>query len=180
MSPGRDTFSNPSTGDFDDIDDMSSSTSEEIELESDSQTNLGVKVQGYKNADGRELGLIVHEVKGKNGRNGTLNVADRITEVNGVDLRSKSNEEAEIILNKALSMGPVRLKRTRSHHFISKDEKHVSIEKPNTLPKIADSVILNTTEAPRPVRSKLDEEIREAPIEGWFLVYSQVFYGFLL
>eukprot|EP00794_Sanderia_malayensis_P003245 gene3245-3726_t len=166
FSPSRDSFSNPSTADFDDLDDLSSSASEEIELENDRMLDMGLKVQGYKNAEGKELGLIVHEVKRINaGRQGSLNVADRITEVNGVNLRGKTNAEAEAILNRALVSGALKLKRTRSHRFITKDSTKMPLsEKPSTLPRIADSVISKSKEAPRPKRV-VQNEIHEAPIE---------------
>ena len=169
MSPGQDSISILSTGDFDDIDDVSSSASEEIELEQDSQDSLGLKVQGYKNADGKELGLIVHGVKAStfNHGNGSLNVADRITEVNGVNLRDKSNAEAESILNQAMLAGRIKVKRTRSHRFVSNSmKKEASFDKQSTLPKIADAVILNSKEAPKVAKVHQKEEIHEASIEG--------------
>lgn len=170
LSPGHDSFSAPSIGDFDDIDDLSSTTSEEIELESRLREDFGLKVQGYKNADGKELGLIVHEIKNDivTGKNGSLNVADRITEVNGVNLRDKTNAEAEAILKDALSDGTIKLKRTRSHHFLRASlRKDLSpYDKQSNLPKIAESVLLDSREAPRV--KKTAEQIHEAPIEGTY------------
>ena len=118
--------------------------------------------------------MIVHEIKNDSviGKNGSLNVADRITEVNGVNLRDKTNAEAEAILKEALSDGTIKLKRTRSHHFLRASlRKDLSpYEKQSNLPKIAETVLLDSKEAPRV--KKATEQIHEAPIEGRFLLVS--------
>lgn len=168
FSESRDSFSGPSVGDCDDADDISSTSSEEIELETRLKEDFGLRVQGYKNADGKELGLVVHEIKDDRmfGKRSSLNVADRITEVNGVNLRGMSNAEAESVLNEALTDGAVKLKRTRSHHFIRASLRNVSLEKKISLPKVPESVILSSKEAPKVKAETKETEIHEAPIEG--------------
>lgn len=168
LSESRGSFSGPSVGDYDDADEISSTSSEEIELETRLKDDYGLKVQGYRNADGKELGLIVHEIKNDSvvGKHGSLNIADRITEVNGVNLRGMSNSEAEAILNEALADGPLKLKRTRSHHFIRASIRNVSMEKHTSLPKVPEAAILSSKEAPMIKPSQKDNEIHEAPIEG--------------
>ncbi|XP_065052924.1 partitioning defective 3 homolog isoform X2 [Rhopilema esculentum] len=168
LSTGQDGSSATSVGDFDDIDDISSTTSEEIELESRLREDFGLRVQGYKNADGKELGLIVHEIKNDTimGKNGSLNVADRITEVNGVNLRDKTNTEAENILNDALAYGTIRLKRTRSHHFIRASLRgEYPSERTFNLPRVPESAIVNSKEAPKIMKPIAASDPREAPIE---------------
>jgi len=167
FSESRGSLSGPSIGDYDDHDEISSISSEEIELETRLKEDFGLKVQGYKNAEGKELGLIVHEIKNDSvvGKSGSLNVADRITEVNGINLRGMTNFEAEAVLNEALADGPVKLKRTRSHHFIRASLRNVSMEKHMSLPKVSESAILSCKEAPRVKPAVTDTEIHEAPIE---------------
>ena len=168
LSESRGSFSGPSIGDNDDADDLSSTSSEEIELENRLKEDFGLRVQGYKNADGKELGLIVHEIKNDSvvGKRGSLNVADRITEVNGINLRDMSNSDAEAVLNKALACGPLKLKRTRSHHFIRASLRNVSMERHISLPKVPEAAILSSKEAPRAKQPVGDIEVHEAPIEG--------------
>ena len=167
-SDSHDSYSGPSVGDYDDADEISSTSSEEIELEPRLKEDFNLKVQGYRNADGKELGLIVHEIKNDSviGKHGSLNIADRITEVNGINLRGMTNTKAEAVLNEALAEGPVKLKRTRSHHFIRASLRNVSMEKHMSLPKVPESAILSSKEAPRNKQETKENEIHEVPIEG--------------
>ena len=112
--------------------------------------------------------MIVHEIKNDSvvGKRGSLNVADRITEVNGINLRGMTNSQAETVLNEALADGAVKLKRTRSHHFIRASLRNVSMDRHISLPKVPEAAILSSREAPRVKQPIKDAEIHEAPIEG--------------
>ncbi|KAL9968293.1 hypothetical protein ACROYT_G026648 [Oculina patagonica] len=81
---------------------------------------LGFTVAGYRTADSRELGLIVRNISpdGCAARDGRLEIADRIVEVNGWSLMDMPNERAEELFAAAIKASVVSLGVSRSHSFV--------------------------------------------------------------
>jgi len=116
-----------------DLDDnLSVKSSESAEIELDKETAGAITIKPYATADGREMGLVVHDiVEGSivDGAGG-LQTADQITEINGVSLRGRSNAEAKSLYEAAVNSNVIKLKRTRSHNF----SKSHSIESTPVIP----------------------------------------------
>ncbi|XP_015766108.1 PREDICTED: partitioning defective protein 3-like [Acropora digitifera] len=100
-SPSEPSSNEPDFGvKYDEKDSITSESSGEpdmltIELKRDNSIEgLGFTVAGYRTADGRELGLIVRDISpsGCAARDGRLEIADRIVEVNGWSLMDIPNE----------------------------------------------------------------------------------------
>lgn len=92
-----------------------------IELSREDPTEpLGFTVTGYRTADSRELGLIVRDISpsGCAARDGRLEIADRIVEVNGWSLMDMPNERAEELFAEAIKASVVNLGVSRTHSFV--------------------------------------------------------------
>lgn len=126
-SPSEPSSNEPDFGvKYDEKDSITSESSGEpdmltIELKRDNSIEgLGFTVAGYRTADGRELGLIVRDISpsGCAARDGRLEIADRIVEVNGWSLMDIPNERAEEIFAAAIKSPTVSLGISRSHTFV--------------------------------------------------------------
>nr|XP_047136975.1 uncharacterized protein LOC100212317 isoform X3 [Hydra vulgaris] len=125
-----------------------------------------VDIQPYTTSDGREIGLVVQNVVEGSyvDRIGELQTADRITEVNGMVLTGFSNAKAKEMFNEALKSEVIRLKRTRSHHFL-KDQ----IEVPHLdliSSENSKELLKQSKEAPKVSVSSVDSQPKEAAIEA--------------
>lgn len=126
-SPSEPSSNEPDFGvKYDEKDSITSESSGEpdmltIELKRDNSIEgLGFTVAGYRTADGRELGLIVRDISpsGCAARDGRLEIADRIVEVNGWSLMDIPNERAEELFAAAIKSPTVSLGISRSHTFV--------------------------------------------------------------
>ncbi|XP_074624635.1 uncharacterized protein LOC141882580 isoform X2 [Acropora palmata] len=126
-SPSEPSSNEPDFGvKYDEKDSITSESSGEpdiltIELKRDNSIEgLGFTVAGYRTADGRELGLIVRDISpsGCAARDGRLEIADRIVEVNGWSLMDIPNERAEELFAAAIKSPEVSLGVSRSHTFV--------------------------------------------------------------
>ncbi|XP_065667174.1 partitioning defective 3 homolog isoform X7 [Hydra vulgaris] len=125
-----------------------------------------VDIQPYTTSDGREIGLVVQNVVEGSyvDRIGELQTADRITEVNGMVLTGFSNAKAKEMFNEALKSEVIRLKRTRSHHFL-KDQ----IEVPHLVlinSENSKELLKQSKEAPKVSVSSVESQPKEAAIEA--------------
>lgn len=126
-SPSEPSSNEPDFGvKYDEKDSVTSESSGEpdiltIELKRDNPLeSLGFTVAGYRTADGRELGLIVRDISpdGCAARDGRLDIADRIVEVNGWSLMDMPNERAEELFASAINASVVTMGVSRSHSFV--------------------------------------------------------------
>lgn len=140
----------------------SEKSNEEIEL--DKHALKSVDIKPYTTADGREIGLVVHHViEGSYvDRTGELQTADRITEINGIQLDSLSNAAVQDIFEEALISDIIKIKRTRSHMFL-KDQIKLDQIPQQEVPK---EVLQMSKEAPRVLPVMPNSEPNEAAIEG--------------
>lgn len=97
-------------------------------------------------------------------RVGELQMADLITEINGLPLTNLSNEQAMNIYENAVKKDIIRLKRTRSHTFLKDQIKIPTMDK-IPKPEVPED-LLRSKEAPRPVPAIQVAEPQEAAIEG--------------
>lgn len=102
------------------LDDDSDKSIESEEIHLDEESVKCVDIKPYTNADGVEIGLIVHNIVEGCYVDciGELEIADRITEVNGISLHGFSNDASLSIFNEAIKLGEITIKRTRSHTFL--------------------------------------------------------------
>ncbi|XP_057292998.1 partitioning defective 3 homolog isoform X2 [Hydractinia symbiolongicarpus] len=140
----------------------SEKSNEEIEL--DKHALKSVDIKPYTTADGREIGLVVHHViEGSYvDRTGELQTADRITEINGIQLDSLSNAAVQDIFEEALISDIIKIKRTRSHMFL-KDQIKLDHIPQQEVPK---EVLQMSKEAPRVLPVMPNSEPKEAAIEA--------------
>lgn len=140
----------------------SEKSNEEIEL--DKHALKSVDIKPYTTADGREIGLVVHHViEGSYvDRTGELQTADRITEINGIQLDSLSNAAVQDIFEEALISDIIKIKRTRSHMFL-KDQIKLDQIPQQEVPK---EVLQMSKEAPRVLPVMPNSEPNEAAIEA--------------
>ena len=137
---------------------------EEITLDQRSLQSINIKP--YTTAHEKEVGLVVHNVVEGSymDRVGELQMADLITEINGVSLANLTNEQAMNIYENAIKKDIIRLKRTRSHSFL-KDKMKISTMDKLPKPEVPED-LLRTKEAPRPVPAIQVAQPQEAAIEG--------------
>lgn len=153
--------------DNNDIDENESEKSfgqEEITLDQRSLQSINIKP--YTTAHEKEVGLVVHNVVEGSymDRVGELQMADLITEINGVSLANLTNEQAMNIYENAIKKDIIRLKRTRSHSFL-KDKMKIPTMDKLPKPEVPED-LLRTKEAPRPVPAIQVAQPQEAAIEG--------------
>ncbi|XP_066921548.1 partitioning defective protein 3-like isoform X4 [Clytia hemisphaerica] len=145
---------------------VSQHSSENEIVQMDRRASKTVDVQPYTTTNGKEVGLVVHNVELGSyvDRVGELQTADRITEVNGADITSLSNADAMKLYKNALQDEVIKVKRARSHSFL-KDK--IQLQNTVTGTDVPDQVIKASKEAPRPV-PKLHETLqtRESAIEA--------------
>ncbi|XP_031549920.1 partitioning defective 3 homolog isoform X2 [Actinia tenebrosa] len=111
-----------------------------IELHPQTSGDLGFTVAGYKTADGRELGLIVRNISpdGCAARDGKLQIADRIVEINGSNLQNLSNKRAEEIFSESIKVPVVKLVVSGSSTFVHEERisKDDTEEDKNTVQEV--------------------------------------------
>ena len=88
------------------------------------------------------------------------------------------NDDAEKLFMEALKAPSLRFKRTRSHRFVKGSSIRKSNEKKfSAMPKIPESVLANSREAPKPKENVEQMETHEAPIEGQYKILHFSFCG---
>lgn len=149
-------------------DQASQHSSENEIVQLDRHASKTVDVKPYTTSSGKEIGLVVYDVEEGSyvDRVGELQTADRITEINGIDVTTLTNTQAMDMYNDALKDDVIKLKRARSHSFLKDDLTLQKSTKGLLGTDVTDKVIKASKEAPRPVpKITSNETSREAAIE---------------